>query len=171
MTTTGVRCAKCGLGERAVPHQYGRDFHLFAPPEQPAPIMGARCAAQTGSNSATDYNLWECALAAGHEGAHVATPQSCDNSHASWTDATTWLTSPEQPPLGVENARKRLMNRAYYGHWNEDDWATALLAAEAERDALRVALREIANHSRAMSDWPHTTERMQAIARAALGEQ
>jgi hypothetical protein len=32
------------------------------------------------------------------------------------------------------------------------------------------ALEQIANHSDIMSDWPHTTEAMQAIARAAVAK-
>lgn len=38
----------------------------------------------------------------------------------------------------------------------------------AELDRLRAALTKIADHRDIMSDWPHTTEAMQQIARKAL---
>ena len=97
-------------------------------------------------------------------------------------------TPPEQPaPLSVDEFRTLTL-----GAMSRDQLYRVISAAEAERDALRVelikrwaeyeasineaerllgALSSIANHNRAMSDWPHTPESMQRVARAALGEK
>ena len=54
----------------------------------PAEKEGATplCDAEAGANSATDYQLWECRLPAGHSGEHKA----ISPSSASWTDASTF---------------------------------------------------------------------------------
>lgn len=65
--------------------------------------------------------------------------------------------------------------RYWEGRWRDVDAVcaastTTIAELRAINADLLEALREIADHSPYMSDWPHTTEAMQRIARAAIDE-